>query len=69
MHDFYSIDRCGSGMSGEVITEYGHSFIGCDISKDMLSAGKALGYQEDTILMDMSKGLGFRRGIFDGIIR
>lgn len=27
---------CGSGLSGECITENGHYWTGCDISKDML---------------------------------
>ena len=27
---------CGSGLSGEVLTEEGHYWIGCDISKSML---------------------------------
>lgn len=28
---------CGSGLSGRVIEEYGHVWIGCDISRDMLN--------------------------------
>lgn len=28
---------CGSGLSGEVLSENGHQWIGLDISKDMLS--------------------------------
>lgn len=28
---------CGSGLSGEVITEMGHNWIGVDISESMLS--------------------------------
>jgi 18S rRNA (guanine1575-N7)-methyltransferase len=27
---------CGSGISGEVLTENGHEWIGCDISRNML---------------------------------
>lgn len=27
---------CGSGLSGEVISEYGHYWVGLDISKSML---------------------------------
>ena len=27
---------CGSGISGEVLTEHGHTWIGLDISRDML---------------------------------
>jgi 18S rRNA (guanine1575-N7)-methyltransferase len=28
---------CGSGISGDVLTEYGHAWIGLDISESMLS--------------------------------
>jgi len=28
---------CGSGLSGDVIREYGYAFVGLDISQDMLS--------------------------------
>ena len=28
---------CGSGMSGAVLSEAGHAWVGCDISADMLS--------------------------------
>lgn len=31
---------CGSGISGEVLTEQGHAWIGVDISKDMLQMAK-----------------------------
>ena len=27
---------CGSGLSGQVLEEYGHVWLGCDISRDML---------------------------------
>jgi 18S rRNA (guanine1575-N7)-methyltransferase len=27
---------CGSGLSGQVLEEYGHIWVGCDISRDML---------------------------------
>ena len=27
---------CGSGLSGQVLEEYGHVWVGCDISRDML---------------------------------
>lgn len=29
-------NRCGSGISGEVLTEYGYNWIGVDISRSML---------------------------------
>ena len=32
----FIIFRCGSGLSGEVLTEQGHYWVGFDISKSML---------------------------------
>uniref|UniRef100_A0A915PUC1 18S rRNA (guanine-N(7))-methyltransferase n=1 Tax=Setaria digitata TaxID=48799 RepID=A0A915PUC1_9BILA len=60
---------CGSGLSGEVITELGHNWIGVDISEAMLKV--AIEDREidgDVILNDMGDGLPFRPGIFDGAI-
>ena len=31
---------CGTGLSGEVLEEAGHSWIGCDISRDMLGCAR-----------------------------
>lgn len=31
---------CGSGLSGQVLEEYGHVWVGCDISRDMLQVAK-----------------------------
>jgi 18S rRNA (guanine1575-N7)-methyltransferase len=31
---------CGSGLSGQVLEEYGHVWLGCDISRDMLFVAK-----------------------------
>jgi 18S rRNA (guanine1575-N7)-methyltransferase len=31
---------CGSGLSGQVLEEKGHAWIGCDISRDMLDVAK-----------------------------
>lgn len=31
-----SLTSCGSGLSGEVLTEQGHYWVGFDISKSML---------------------------------
>ena len=33
--------RCGSGLSGEVLTEAGHHWVGVDISQHMLGEGGA----------------------------
>lgn len=35
MH-FLSLSRCGSGLSGEALTEQGHHWVGMDISSSML---------------------------------
>ncbi|EFO23430.1 methyltransferase [Loa loa] len=60
---------CGSGLSGEVITEKGHNWIGVDISEAMLKV--AIDDREidgDVILKDIGDGLPFRPGTFDGAI-
>lgn len=31
---------CGSGLSGDVLEENGHYWVGCDISSDMLQVGQ-----------------------------
>lgn len=31
---------CGSGLSGQVLEEYGHIWVGCDVSRDMLMVAK-----------------------------
>jgi 18S rRNA (guanine1575-N7)-methyltransferase len=31
---------CGSGLSGQVLSERGHVWVGCDISRDMLTVAK-----------------------------
>jgi 18S rRNA (guanine1575-N7)-methyltransferase len=31
---------CGSGLSGQVLQEYGHVWVGCDVSRDMLMVAK-----------------------------
>ncbi|MCP9258666.1 putative 18S rRNA (guanine-N(7))-methyltransferase [Dirofilaria immitis] len=60
---------CGSGLSGEVITEMGHNWIGVDISEAMLKV--AVDDREidgDVMLKDIGDGLPFRPGTFDGAI-
>uniref|UniRef100_A0A915DHD5 PCI domain-containing protein n=1 Tax=Ditylenchus dipsaci TaxID=166011 RepID=A0A915DHD5_9BILA len=74
---------CGSGLSGEILTENGHEWMGLDISKDMLSEFSLHSYcvtsvdlvaQEDNetdgelLLGDMGLGLPFKPGCFDGAI-
>lgn len=59
---------CGSGLSGSVLAENGHPWIGIDISIEMLKLGvvkkEGVGY----IRMDMGKGLEFQPGTFDGVV-
>jgi len=59
---------CGSGLSGECLTEAGHVWVGCDISKDMLEVSKEQEVEGDVILNDMGQGLPFRPGTFDGCV-
>jgi len=38
---------CGSGLSGEVLSEEGHFWVGLDISKDMLNVAVERGSAGD----------------------
>jgi len=59
---------CGSGLSGTVLEEQGHYWVGLDISKSMLDVAKDREVEGDVILSDMGQGLFFRPGMFDGAI-
>eukprot|EP01133_Synstelium_polycarpum_P013421 gene13421-15813_t len=59
---------CGSGISGDVITDHGHEWIGCDISADMLNVSQDREVEGDVLLRDMGQGLPFRAGTFDAAI-
>jgi 18S rRNA (guanine1575-N7)-methyltransferase len=59
---------CGSGLSGEVLSDNGHYWIGVDISKSMLDVAVDRECEGDTILGDMGHGLPFLPGSFDGAI-
>jgi len=59
---------CGSGLSGEVLSDNGHVWMGVDISKPMLHVGVEREVSGDTIEIDMGQGLPFRSGMFDGAI-
>ncbi|VDL58718.1 unnamed protein product, partial [Hymenolepis diminuta] len=59
---------CGSGLSGEVLTESGHSWVGIDISQAMLNVAKERECEGDLILGDIGQFLPFRSGTFDGAI-
>ncbi|OQR75595.1 putative methyltransferase WBSCR22-like [Tropilaelaps mercedesae] len=59
---------CGSGLSGEVITEQGHLWVGMDISTAMLDVAVERRVSGDLVLCDMGEGVPFRAGSFDGAI-
>lgn len=59
---------CGSGLSGEVLSELGHTWIGADISEAMLGVANERGCEGDLLYTDMGQGLHFRPGTFDGCI-
>lgn len=59
----------GTGISGAVLSEYEHMWVGMDISRGMLEV--AAGNEEnegDLIESDMGHGFGYRPGTFDGAI-
>ncbi|OII71187.1 hypothetical protein cand_026030 [Cryptosporidium andersoni] len=63
---------CGTGISGSVLEEHGHYWIGIDISKHMLNMLDI--YEPDSessgdaLLADMGEDIRFRPGVFDGAI-
>mmetsp|Transcript_69448 Transcript_69448/g.224620 ORF Transcript_69448/g.224620 Transcript_69448/m.224620 type:complete len:277 (-) Transcript_69448:137-967(-) len=59
---------CGSGISGEAISDAGHEWIGYDISPAMLRIANERDVEGDLILADAGQGLRFRPGLFDGAI-
>lgn len=59
---------CGSGLSGDIINEYGYAFVGMDISDDMLNLAVEREVDGDLYKSDIGQGFKFRAGIFDGAI-
>lgn len=59
---------CGSGLSGEILTEEGHVWCGVDISPSMLATGITRELEGDLMLQDMGVGIPFRAGTFDAAI-
>ncbi|XP_059050272.1 probable 18S rRNA (guanine-N(7))-methyltransferase [Achroia grisella] len=59
---------CGSGLSGTVLEENGHMWIGMDISSAMLDVALERETEGDLILADMGEGVPFRAGCFDGAV-
>lgn len=59
---------CGSGLSGEALTEAGHTWVGFDISQAMLDIAAEREVEGDVGLLDLGQGLPVRSGVFDGAI-
>lgn len=59
---------CGTGLSGDYLSEKGHYWVGIDISLAMLDAALDREAQGDLLLGDMGQGIPFRPGSFDGCI-
>ncbi|XP_050387201.1 18S rRNA (guanine-N(7))-methyltransferase RID2-like [Argentina anserina] len=59
---------CGSGLSGETLSDSGHHWIGSDISQSMLDVVLENEVKGDLFLGDMGQGLGLRSGVIDGAI-
>ena len=59
---------CGSGLSGDRLTELGHEWIGTDISMSMLEVAQAREVEGGLIHYDMGHGCPFRPGVFDGAV-
>ena len=59
----------GTGISGGVLSEHGHMWVGTDISRGMLDVAMSQGDTEgDMVHADMGHGFGFRPGTFDGAV-
>lgn len=65
---FNGLNRCGSGLSGDVLTEAGHEWVGLDLAPAMLGIAREREVEGDLLLGDMGEGLPFRTGVFDGAV-
>jgi 18S rRNA (guanine1575-N7)-methyltransferase len=59
---------CGSGLSGSVLEDWGHMWVGIDISSAMLDVAIEREVEGDLLLGDLGQGLPFRAGAFDGAV-
>lgn len=59
---------CGSGISGQTLTDQGHAWIGMDISRPMLDVARENEVEGDLFQADMGQGLFFRVGMFDAAV-
>ncbi len=47
---------CGSGLSGKVLEEQGHVWVGCDVSRDMLNvANERIDRKRDAVITNARK--------------
>jgi 18S rRNA (guanine1575-N7)-methyltransferase len=59
---------CGTGLSGEALTEAGHEWVGLDIAQAMLGVAVERKAEGGLVYSDMGDGLPFRTGTFDAVI-
>ncbi len=59
---------CGSGLSGAVLSDQNHVWVGLDISQAMLGVALERGAEGDLVYSDMGDGLPFRPGSFDAAV-
>lgn len=59
---------CGSGLTGEILTEEGFNWVGLDISASMLGEALDREIEGDLFLADMGNGFPFRAGTFEAAI-
>lgn len=59
---------CGSGLSGEILTEEGYNWVGMDIAPSMLASALDREVEGDLFLADIGNGIPFRPGTFDAAI-
>ncbi|CAD7673259.1 unnamed protein product [Nyctereutes procyonoides] len=65
----YLLDMgCGSGLSGDYLSDEGHCWVGIGISPAMLDAALDRDAEGDLLLGDMGQGIPFKPGSFDGCI-
>lgn len=59
---------CGSGLSGESLSDHGYVWLGVDISHSMLSVAVSREVDGDLFQSDLGDGLYFKEGTFDACI-
>jgi len=59
---------CGSGLSGEALTEHGHAWVGADISPAMLDIARQREVEGTVLQQDLGHPLPFRPACFDGAV-